>query len=221
MLYHIDDFNRDVMDFLYLQILEDTDPAILFEINGKGGDVMAFQALLSALEVARMRGQKIITYNIGSAYSCCFGLFCEGDEGSRYALPHSMFMAHKTSMSYNTLSQNIIGIYNIKNECNLSDKVVFKNKIEQMSKIFHQENITKKVLDKILHRFYGITPTIAMDVYDVQKIISLQIGIPDEFWILERAPTLAQYLNNPTCFHTTPQFLKQEEEEREPLALAS
>lgn len=216
MLYHIDDFNRDTMDFIYLQILEDTDPAILFEINGKGGDIMAMQTLLTAIDVARAKGQKIITYNIGSAYSCSFGIFCEGDNGCRFAVPHSIFLAHKTNMMYDTLLQNIIGIYAKKNECSLSDKAVFKNKIDQISEYYKPKNRIEAMFEKMFFLFYGFNPFITMDVYQVQKIIPLQIGIPQEFWTLARAPTLSQYLNNPTFFHDTPQ-LRTEETEREPL----
>lgn len=81
------------------------DPVIEIYINSHGGYACELLGLLSVLNIARSKGIKIVTYNIGIAYSCGSLLTVYGDE--RYMMSYAENLPHlgQTSMQPTTIEQ--------------------------------------------------------------------------------------------------------------------
>lgn len=74
------------------EIAEEKNPYIRVYINSNGGQAKQLWALLSLFTMAKLRGIKIITINIGFAYSCGSMLAICGDE--RYMFKYARNLMH-------------------------------------------------------------------------------------------------------------------------------
>lgn len=83
--------NELVMKLLYLQS-ENRHKDIHFYINSPGGGVIATLAIYDTMQVLAC---PVATYCVGQAASGAAVLLAGGNEGKRYALPHSRVMLHQ------------------------------------------------------------------------------------------------------------------------------
>lgn len=98
-VYILGPFDRSISSNVVPDLLElidvmaaTKDPVIEFYINSHGGYAAELLSLASLIQMAKAQGIKIVTYNLGVAYSCGSMLAVMGDYKymSRYAdnLPH-------------------------------------------------------------------------------------------------------------------------------------
>lgn len=90
------EINDDVANLLVAQFLflesDDPDKDIFFYINSPGGSVTAGMAIYDTMQFIR---PSVSTICIGQAASMAAVLLAAGEEGMRYALPHSRILIHQ------------------------------------------------------------------------------------------------------------------------------
>ena len=115
------------------------DPIIQIYINSYGGYAAELFSLMSFIDIAKAAGIKIITYNIGVAYSCGSLLAVLGDY--RYMHKYATNLPHlgQASMAPQTFEQLERGIKNI-NEHFVTIKAIYEK----------HTKMPKKQLEKVL-----------------------------------------------------------------------
>jgi len=90
------EINDDIANLLVAQMLflesEDPDRDIFFYINSPGGSVTSGMAVYDTMQYIR---PKVSTICIGQAASMAAVLLAAGQNGMRYALPHSRILIHQ------------------------------------------------------------------------------------------------------------------------------
>ncbi len=90
------EINDDIANLLVAQFLflesEDPDKDIYFYINSPGGSVTSGMAVYDTMQFIR---PKVSTICIGQAASMAAVLLAAGENGMRYALPHSRILIHQ------------------------------------------------------------------------------------------------------------------------------
>ena len=140
-LYDDVDENSIFECIYYLNRLENMDnkigskEPIYIMINSNGGNVYDCLSLISLIEKMKNEGYKIVTVNMGRAFSCGFLLSIVGSERVSYA--YSDYMFHDiSSIEYGKLNTMIEGIKEMKR---LRDKL--------SGIVMKYTNITKDLLD--------------------------------------------------------------------------
>lgn len=87
------------------EIADDKDPYIRVYINSNGGQCRQLLALMALLSVAKQKGIKIITINLGIAYSCGSMLAIFGDERYMYRYARNLMHLGQQGDSVSTFKQ--------------------------------------------------------------------------------------------------------------------
>lgn len=145
-VYILGPFDRSISSCVIPDMLEMIDcikseknAEIEIYINSVGGYATELLSLLSIIDIARSYGIKIITYNIGIAYSCGSILAVIGDQRYMYKYADNMCHLGQAVIDPTTIEQLDRGVKHIRQH--------FNNIVEIYAK---HTKLSKKTLEKIL-----------------------------------------------------------------------